>query len=384
MKKTTTMKKGASAMLLTALLLMSTSVQSVEASELEVSPAMERLTTANPRIQQRVTSTEPSTVLSGILAEPEPQEWIDARNKAKEEAIKQADEKAKKESEQKTKEAQETWKKNFPIAEGNSKQAAFINSISKDAVDIARIYGIYPSVMMAQAGLESDWGTSGLTANHHNYFGVKGTYNGEFALMRTREEYGGKSIYINAKFKKYPSPKESLEDYAKLMKNGLRGNPTFYSGTWKEKASSYKESTQSLQGKYATDGLYANKLNRIIEEYGLDRFDTVSPYEEIKIVVEPVYPGELVVPTDKVKVTANDSVASIALRFNLSIDEFMEINSLSSPVIYVNQLVTIEKPEIESVQTATILEETMTEMKKKESVDKERHKLDMVLNANNK
>lgn len=371
-------------MLLTALLLISTPAQSVEAAELETSPALEKLANENLKIKQMVTTTEPSTVLSGILAEPEPQASIDARNRAKEEAIKQAEEKAKQESEQKTKEAQEAWKKTFPIAEGTSKQSAFINQISQDAVKIARVYGIYPSVMMAQAGLESDWGSSGLTSNHHNYFGVKGSYNGEFALMRTREEYGGKSIYINAKFKKYPSPKESLEDYAKLMKHGLTGNPTFYSGTWREISPSYKESTQSLQGKYATDGIYAQKLNRIIEDFGLQRFDTVTPFEDIKVVVEPVYPGELVVPSDKVKVTEKDSVASIALRFNLTIDELMTLNKLSKPVITVNQLLTIVKPETEPVQTEEKAEEMVTAMKKKESVDKEKHKLEMVLNVSGK
>ena len=46
-----------------------------------------------------------------------------------------------------------------------------------------------------------------------------------------------------------------------------------YSGTWKSNTSSYADATQTLTGTYATDSLYASKLNSIIEYYGLTIYD---------------------------------------------------------------------------------------------------------------
>ncbi len=47
------------------------------------------------------------------------------------------------------------------------------------------------------------------------------------------QDSSGQSYQIRAQFRKYPSYKESLEDYADLIKNGLTGNPDFYKPTWK-------------------------------------------------------------------------------------------------------------------------------------------------------
>ena len=49
----------------------------------------------------------------------------------------------------------------------------FVNQVGSAAVKVANEYGVYASVMMAQAGLESAWGQSSLSRNAHNLFGVK-------------------------------------------------------------------------------------------------------------------------------------------------------------------------------------------------------------------
>ncbi|MCT0950041.1 hypothetical protein EFL45_11745, partial [Weissella confusa] len=92
--------------------------------------------------------------------------------------------------------------------------------------------------------------------------------------MNTAEyDSNGNLYYVVAQFKKYPSPLESLEDNANLLRNGLSWSPTYYSGTWREKAANYQAAANSLTGKYATDPVYGSKLVSIINSYSLYNYD---------------------------------------------------------------------------------------------------------------
>ena len=151
----------------------------------------------------------------------------------------------------------------------------FLKKIADDAQEIGQKEGIYASVMMAQAILESGSGNSLLSSEpNHNLLGIKGSYKGSSVTFNTLEQdSSGQSYQIRAQFRKYPSYKESLEDYADLIKNGLTGNPDFYKPTWKSETKDYKEATKYLEGRYATDRQYSQKLNAIIEAYDLTKYD---------------------------------------------------------------------------------------------------------------
>ena len=161
----------------------------------------------------------------------------------------------------------------------------FLNQIIPSATVIAAQNDLYASVMMAQAILESGWGTSTLSkAPNYNLFGIKGEYNGESINMETLEDSGGQNYYsINAEFRKYPSYAESLQDYANLLANGTSWNPTYYAGAWKSNAATYQDATAYLTGRYATDTAYSTKLNRIIAQYGLDQYDNYQPVVEEEV-----------------------------------------------------------------------------------------------------
>ncbi|MBM5609489.1 GW domain-containing glycosaminoglycan-binding protein [Listeria seeligeri] len=161
-------------------------------------------------------------------------------------------------------------------------QQKFINSISSQAMELCKKYKLYPSVMIAQASLESNWGRSELgTAPNYNLFGIKGSYNGKSVTMKTWEYSDSKGWYqIDAKFAKYPSYKESLEDNAKKLRNGPSWDSSYYKGAWRENAKTYKDATAWLQGRYATDNTYASKLNSLISQYNLTQYDTL--YDTIK------------------------------------------------------------------------------------------------------
>lgn len=131
-------------------------------------------------------------------------------------------------------------------------------------------YGVRPSVLVAQAALESNWGSSQLSKESNNYFGIKGSAEGqEYA---TKEFTQDKWQNVQASFRTYHSMQESVSDYARLMKHGTSWNTDLYQGVIL--AEHYTDAAFALQNAgYATDPDYAKKLIRIIEQYDLQDLD---------------------------------------------------------------------------------------------------------------
>lgn len=155
--------------------------------------------------------------------------------------------------------------------------AEFVEYLGGYATEIGKEYNLYSSVMVAQASLETAYGTSKLGTVGNNLFGIKGSYQGNSIVMRTwEEESDGSVIWIDAFFRLYPSYHESMVDYALKLRNGVSWDANFYKGTWIENTTSYKDATHYLTGRYATDSSYNTKLNAIISAYGLTKFDQAA------------------------------------------------------------------------------------------------------------
>ena len=248
---------------------------------------------------------------------------------------------------------------NFSVVEASTAATQFLRNIIPAAQNVARGKDIYASVMIAQAALESGWGTSALSkAPNHNLFGVKGSYNGQSVNMQTLEDSGGQNYYsIQADFRKYPSYQESLEDYADKIVNGISGAPLFYSGAWKSKTNSYQDATAYLTGRYATDTAYGSKLNRIIEQFGLTKYDTetaVNMAEEIANQQTTTSSG------DGYTVVSGDSLYAIARKTGTSIQDLLSLNGLNlNSIIHPGQVLAL------SSKSAT------SEAKQEESASKE-------------
>ena len=248
---------------------------------------------------------------------------------------------------------------NFSVVEASTAAAQFLRNIIPAAQNVARDKDIYASVMIAQAALESGWGTSALSkAPNFNLFGVKGSYNGQSVNMQTLEDSGGQNYYsIQADFRKYPSYQESLEDYADKIVNGISGAPLFYSGAWKSKTNSYQDATAYLTGRYATDTAYGSKLNRIIEQFGLTKYDTetaVNMAEEIANQQTTTSSG------DGYTVVSGDSLYAIARKTGTSIQDLLSLNGLNlNSIIHPGQVLAL------SSKSAT------SEAKQEESASKE-------------
>ena len=251
---------------------------------------------------------------------------------------------------------------NFSVVEASTAATQFLRNIIPAAQNVARGKDIYTSVMIAQAALESGWGTSALSkAPNHNLFGVKGSYNGQSVNMQTLEDSGGQNYYsIQANFRKYPSYQESLEDYADKIVNGISGAPLFYSGAWKSKTNSYQDATAYLTGRYATDTAYASKLNRIIEQFGLTKYDTetaVNMAEEIATQQTTTSSG------DGYTVVSGDSLYAIARKTGTSIQDLLSLNGLNlNSVIHPGQVLQLSNAYESSSteETVTTTEETVT------------------------
>jgi flagellum-specific peptidoglycan hydrolase FlgJ len=142
------------------------------------------------------------------------------------------------------------------------------------AQDQGRIYGILPAFIMAVAMLETGYGKSALCNQANNLFSIKGEYNGQSVTMPTTEYVNNKPVKVNAKFRKYPSFKESCHDFCELIKNGTSWNHSIYSKAVIGVADLEKVCVQFGRTPYMTDPSYSGKLLAVIKSLGLAKYDT--------------------------------------------------------------------------------------------------------------
>ena len=166
--------------------------------------------------------------------------------------------------------------------------AQFIATIAPIAQKAYKQLGkVKPSVCIGMACLESAYGTSKIMAQHHAFFGQKvGTgktatkyWSGKFFTSRTSEEYTiGKHTAIKAAFRAYDSAEQCVFNYYELL------NTSLYKRVLA--ASDYKEQMAQIKAcGYMTSSTEVNSVIKIIETYGLTKYDlnTVvegNPYTE--------------------------------------------------------------------------------------------------------
>ncbi|MEC3628800.1 phage tail protein [Bacillus safensis] len=151
----------------------------------------------------------------------------------------------------------------------------FIKKLAPGAQRVQKKYNVLASLVIAQGCLESGFGASDLSQQAYNLFGVKGTYNGKYVLMWTKEQdKNGNETRVKARFRKYPSYAESLADLGSLYTRLSR-----YKDVVGEK--DYQKATAAVaKGGYATDINYATKLNSIIFTYKLTQYDNLDDLPE--------------------------------------------------------------------------------------------------------
>jgi len=156
--------------------------------------------------------------------------------------------------------------------------SAFIAQIAPIAVQL-RVEGspIFPSVRIAQAGLETGWKIPAWN-NLGGYKVGSGKltpyWRGKIVNKGTWEVYDGKRVDVTAAFRAY----DSVEDF-------FRDQDLLFGASRYARVRAAKmpdEQADMLQAcGYATDPQYAAKLKNIMRTYGLNRYD-----EEVERVLQ--------------------------------------------------------------------------------------------------
>lgn len=150
---------------------------------------------------------------------------------------------------------------------------SFIKELAPTAQEIQRETGIYASVSLAQASLESNFGTSELASQYHNLYGVKTSADDpEAVALPTLEYLDGEWVEITDRFKVYQSWQHSMRSHAQLITGGTSWDSDYYKAVLD--GATYQEQARGLQKSgYATDPTYADKLINLIAEWQLDQYD---------------------------------------------------------------------------------------------------------------
>lgn len=155
----------------------------------------------------------------------------------------------------------------------------FIDQIAPIICQYAAAYGYkYPSAIIAQACIESAFGTSSLAWKYHNYFGIKWwRTSGRSAVnLKTNEEYTpGVLTGITAGF----AVGSSMEDGVLMYFEFLERNSRYRNLKTATSARQYVELIKA--DGYATSSTYVNTLLNCMNLYGLQRYDSATPEPKV-------------------------------------------------------------------------------------------------------
>lgn len=151
----------------------------------------------------------------------------------------------------------------------------FVREIWPLAVKAGRQLGVEPRAIVAQAALETGWGSrlirddAGVSGN--NLFGIKADtrWDGERVSVATLEYEAGLPKPQRANFRAYPDLAAGFDDYVRFLSENPRYREALRAGA---DAGAYADRLQSSG--YATDPRYAEKIRSIIASPILGSVDT--------------------------------------------------------------------------------------------------------------
>lgn len=126
------------------------------------------------------------------------------------------------------------------------KEQDFIQKICGYAISDMKENGILASVTIAQAILESSWGTSELAKKANNYFGMKCSLSSnswgsvwdrvsKYTKVTNEQDEAGKIYTIKADFRAYPDIEMSIKDHSMYLVGAMNGTEHRYCGIANEK-----------------------------------------------------------------------------------------------------------------------------------------------------
>lgn len=193
-----------------------------------------------------------------------------------------------------------------------SYQSDFINSLVEGAKQTQKEYGIFASVTIVQAIIETGWGKSKLVKTDNNLFGIKmyGNHGVEISKGTWATDDGG--FYAH-----YNSLNDSMKDHGYFLKHNIR-----YSQHGVFTASDgYEQIERIMDSGYATN-TYEDTAKQIMKQYNLTQYDIINElavnpsYESLEEITR-AYGGSI--PVLKIG-SRNDFVKWVQLQVGASCD----------------------------------------------------------------
>ncbi|WP_070968774.1 flagellar assembly peptidoglycan hydrolase FlgJ [Vibrio sonorensis] len=140
---------------------------------------------------------------------------------------------------------------------------SFVASLSPYAQRAAQTLGVDPSLLLAQAALETGWGqkmVQNSQGNSNNLFNIKAdrSWKGGKVATQTLEYHQGVPVQERAAFRSYANYQDSFEDYVKFLQENPRYTTALQHGGNSE---SFIHGIHKAG--YATDPQYADKVLRV-------------------------------------------------------------------------------------------------------------------------
>ena len=213
------------------------------------------------------------------------------------------------------------------FAQTSSEIRAYIDKYRQVALDQEKEFGIPAPITLAQGILESGAGTSKLTVNSNNHFGIKalGGWGGGVYLAWDDEP-------VKSRFRTYASAEESFRDHSLVLKNSPR-----YRSLFTKSVFDYRSWAVGLQAAgYATAPNYAKALIGYIDAYALYAINggvKLRPGKTVTITKTVLVEGEMEEwQMDEAEVTEEqEEIARIVSRF------VVEINDVRCTLLYPGQ-----------------------------------------------
>ena len=143
---------------------------------------------------------------------------------------------------------------------------SFVTNLWPLAVKAGDELGVDPKVILAQAALETGWGsaikqtTNGTSS--HNLFNIKAgsKWTGNTVAVNADEIINNQAVKEMSHFRAYESHADSFSDYVALLKNNSR-----YYNVLKQADDSFAYVKGLQDAGYATDPQYAEKIMKIVD-----------------------------------------------------------------------------------------------------------------------
>lgn len=146
-----------------------------------------------------------------------------------------------------------------------SSPTEFAKAVYPHAKEAAKLIGVDPKLLVAQAAHETNWGR--MIPKHrdgsssHNLFGIKSSsQSAKKVVTQTKEYRKGKLVKETASFRTYDSFRESFSDYASMLKRSKR-----YQKALAKADSPYDFLINLQKSGYATDPSYAKKIYTVYQ-----------------------------------------------------------------------------------------------------------------------